>query len=909
MLSCASNDPFLSKLEASLPGQIDCQGASFIDSLFSCVDSHLDSAPFPETILTDLAPFFEILEKSPELKSVHLASISYKMSLAAKQGGKKDIARNYLRRAYTYCPDTLAEKITYLDALLAEIDDQALQYPYLRARLELRKKILGPRATKVFVAYIELARNLSDLLEYQTAIQLLKEADSLNESSEETNEAVRSYLQNEIAINYYELGDFKTAKGYLEQDSRLTQGAEEVDEIMLFNLATCLIEENEAEKALEFLQTYYQSWLDNLPTDLDPRYAEKLYSNAFNQSLAWQRLRNFPSAHQALQKAIPWLPRAELGAAEQATYDMQKAELYLDEQQWSAARTWILKAWHSLGRAGEDLNALNHPLSGARGDWQQMADILFLWGTWYQEKWESGQKDLLNLREALKAYRHSLAYIRALRRSYERSSEDTYLNLSSFDLNQKIGRSVSCAALVMEQDPTADPLAVIQFMEENKATLFLEEIKREERLRTLGQSPGMMAAWQEEESTPVAVAPPAESLLNLSYVHDTLLTDSSMLLEFFWEKGEAIHGFAISRQQQHYFRHEIEAGWEPMLDSFLVSLETPSLSESVWWEFVRRSHTLYQQLLAPALTQMGEGIDHLIIIPDGPLASLPFRVLLPKVSDTTWTPRDYRTLPYLNRTHHINRLASIHSWRFSQQKYPAWQEPMTVLGMAYGMADSIRKLPGSLTEVAFLQARLRGEFAIEREASPDWLRTRANAHEIVHLGMHAQAKDGYPYLEFPGSMEAGSPVRLYPHQLRNFSFEAALAVLSACQSGQGILGGDEGIFHLARAFQQAGCQQVVMSLWSLEDRSTASIIPLFYEKMMEGFRPEKALQLSMNAYLEHVDVMATHPYYWAGFTFAGNGGALNFQKKESNQLITWMTVLLCLIGGIWIGNYLRKRTG
>jgi CHAT domain-containing protein len=103
-------------------------------------------------------------------------------------------------------------------------------------------------------------------------------------------------------------------------------------------------------------------------------------------------------------------------------------------------------------------------------------------------------------------------------------------------------------------------------------------------------------------------------------------------------------------------------------------------------------------------------------------------------------------------------------------------------------------------------------------------------------------------------------------EVMHLQLNADLVVLSACETGKGVLHLGEGIVGLSRAFLYAGSRGVVCSLWQVDDERTAALMEALYTELKGGkVSSAEALALARRKLIAQEQA----PFYWAPFILIG----------------------------------------
>lgn len=189
-------------------------------------------------------------------------------------------------------------------------------------------------------------------------------------------------------------------------------------------------------------------------------------------------------------------------------------------------------------------------------------------------------------------------------------------------------------------------------------------------------------------------------------------------------------------------------------------------------------------------------------------------------------------------------------------------------------------LPGSKTEVLevdklFKKADWKTQVFTGGGASTENLKTYSNA-SILHLATHGFFNAGDDQHPMQAMLNSGIALSgandnleeglLTAYEASNYDLDdTRLVVLSACETGLGSYHVGEGVYGLQYAMQIAGAENLIMSLWKVDDQATQKLMVYFYSAFIESNDIRSAFKMAQ----EQLRELYPQPYYWGAFVLMG----------------------------------------
>ncbi|MBC8490242.1 MAG: CHAT domain-containing protein [Bacteroidetes bacterium] len=144
---------------------------------------------------------------------------------------------------------------------------------------------------------------------------------------------------------------------------------------------------------------------------------------------------------------------------------------------------------------------------------------------------------------------------------------------------------------------------------------------------------------------------------------------------------------------------------------------------------------------------------------------------------------------------------------------------------------------------------------------------------------------------------------LTAYEVTNLNLDSTkLVVLSACETGLGDILHGEGVFGLQRAFSIAGAENIIMSLWKVDDRATQLFMKKFYTFWLSGNTKSEAFNKTIN-FLRFNTKDYVHPFYWGGFVLLGKEQP---QNKKIGVLIFVIPLIVLIVLVLMILSSVQK---
>ncbi|MFQ5341407.1 MAG: CHAT domain-containing protein, partial [Anaerolineae bacterium] len=340
------------------------------------------------------------------------------------------------------------------------------------------------------------------------------------------------------------------------------------------------------------------------------------------------------------------------------------------------------------------------------------------------------------------------------------------------------------------------------------------------------------------------------------------LSDDTLLLEYFTVHGE-LAAFLLTTETAQAVRLPVDlARIKHLLQLLWLNLRAASRSDPGRIAgLTKNARGLLQQLYTALIAPLADTLalyPQLIIVPHGPLHYLPFHAL-------------HDGEAFLLEHHEITYLPGASFLRYVTEARSA-SSGFVAVGHSYG-----GMLPYAVQEAQSIAALLGSQALVEQEATLARLLEGSRDCRILHVAAHGDFRPDNPL--FSGLALADG--WLTTLDIFNLHLKASLVTLSACQTGQSVVGGGDELLGLMRAFLYAGAASLVLSQWAVEDRSTAQIMETFYEKLAQGSTKGAALRQAQLHFIRGGGLgndlegeWWAHPYFWAPFFLVGDAGSL-----------------------------------
>lgn len=374
---------------------------------------------------------------------------------------------------------------------------------------------------------------------------------------------------------------------------------------------------------------------------------------------------------------------------------------------------------------------------------------------------------------------------------------------------------------------------------------------------------------------------------DIAELHSKLEKDKAILVEYFAGRKH-LYVFTIEKKTIQLRVIAEQFSENSVIRNFLSFFKDANAIVENPTAFNHQANIVFQHLQLPK----SKSSKNLIVIPDGILNFLPFEALITKKSSIT----NFAKMHFLLNDFTIGYNNSAD---FYLNSIPFHHQKESVLGVFPVFEKTNLELAFSKEEKLKIQSYFDGIYLENQKATFQNFKQNAAKYAIIHLSTHASSGDIYE----PASIKFYDQEILYS-ELYHLEIQPDLVVLSACETGIGKLYKAEGAMSVARGFQLAGAQNLLFSLWKVNDFTTSVLMDKFYSNVKNGHSYFESTHQAKLDYLkeESISNAKKSPYYWSAFVYYGT-----LDKKESSNYWMWISIVgaLSILMIIWL--FLLKK--
>lgn len=332
------------------------------------------------------------------------------------------------------------------------------------------------------------------------------------------------------------------------------------------------------------------------------------------------------------------------------------------------------------------------------------------------------------------------------------------------------------------------------------------------------------------------------------------------------------------------------------------------------------SYNLYRDLFAGLKDELSE-LKRLVIVPAGPLANLPFGLLVTKAP----VPGQYASAHWLTNDFDISysptigsfvdlrstRLVGRQSHKLLALGDPVLAPPRRAAAQQAAFAGingqcqtgdiippellrSLSSLPDTAREIASVAMALGGgknDILLGKQATEAALRAHnLSDYRIIYFATHGLLPGEIRCQAQPGVVltPPDEPAKSHAFdglfdasEIASLSITADLVVLSACNTAaSGKANGGQSLSGLAASFFRAGARSLVVSHWQVPSAATSALMSAMFNTL------SNTPSMSVDAALRAAQLRLSkepgfaHPFFWAAFVVMGDGATKPLDAEQ-----------------------------